>query len=76
MSYDFTIGPSPIGTDQPCQLTFHEFMLYDSINWNQNGYICWDNTAKQFYLLPFPAMSQPVNASISMQPSIKKKGHK
>ena len=55
MSDNFTIGAAPVGTDTPCQLTFHEFIMYDSVNWNQNGYICWDNTLKQFYLVPFPS---------------------
>lgn len=49
----FVIPPNPYEGD-PCQLQFHQFMIYDAVNWTQDGYLCWDATAKQFYVQPFP----------------------
>ena len=57
MSVDFTIGSEPIGTSTPCQLKFHEFKIYDTYNWNVNGSIHFDNTSKDFILVPTPTSS-------------------
>ncbi len=52
MNQDFTIGDTPIGTETPCKLKFHEFVIYDSENWTQTGVVKWDAVNKQFYVVP------------------------
>lgn len=56
---NFQIGNSPIGLNEPCKLTFHEFPIYDSINWTQTGILKWDALNKCFFVLPDPVEPQP-----------------
>lgn len=68
MSGNFTIGSAPVGTDNPSQLYFHEFVIYDSINWTQSGNLCWDATNQVFYVVPFTdkgVKSEPKKTKLS-----------
>lgn len=53
MSYDMCLGSSPIPSETSSKLTFHQYTIYDSANWTQDGYICWNASLKEFYLVPF-----------------------
>ena len=50
MSENFIIG-GPESTT-PCYLKFHQFDIYNSIEWTQSGTLKWNAETKQIYVLP------------------------
>lgn len=52
MSNDFALGSYPIPDEPGCVLTFHQYVIYDSVNWTQSGVVRWNATTKQFEVQP------------------------
>lgn len=48
---NFQIG-STIPPENVCQLTFHQYVIYDSENWTQSGTLKWDAPNKCFIVVP------------------------
>ncbi len=47
------LGSTPIPASDNCILQFHQYKIYDSVEWLQDGYLCWSAADKQFYVEPF-----------------------
>ncbi len=58
MSDDFVIGSTPIPEINNCSLKFHQYTIYDSVNWTQSGVLRWNATLKCFEVLPDPVPPQ------------------
>jgi hypothetical protein len=57
MSNNIQIGStntSPPAT--PFTAVIHGKTIYDSINWTQNGTLCWDATNKVFIVTPYSTL--------------------
>lgn len=55
MSYNFIIPPSPVNST--CQLTFHEYVIYDSINWTNAGNLYFNSVTGNYEVVPNPIIS-------------------
>ncbi len=64
MSDDFVIGSTPIPEINNCSLKFHQYTIYDSVNWTQSGVLRWNATLKCFEVLPDPVPPQNENIEI------------
>ena len=53
MSDDMIIGSSPIPPYITSKLSFHQYTIYDSTNWTEDGYLCWSAIDRNFYVMPF-----------------------
>lgn len=68
MSNNFIIGDSNVDINEPCYLKFHQFDIYNSVDWTSSGQLCWNSATKQIYVQPFPEKEilvepiQPVNS--------------
>jgi len=43
---NFQIGSTPIDDQIECSLKFHQYDIYNSVLWQNDGLLCWDRTAK------------------------------
>ena len=73
MSDDFVIGSSPIPEINTCSLKFHQFILYDSVNWTQSGVLRWNATTKSFEVLPDPLTNLTEKEEITTPISVNSK---
>lgn len=69
-SNDTYIGDNPATGNS--KLFFHQYLIYDNLNWTSDGYLCWDATNQCFYVQPFPQIPQ-INPRMTQAPKLQKK---
>jgi len=51
---NYVIGNQEIDPSELCSLKFHQYNIYNSIEWTQSGQLYWDAVAKQIIVIPNP----------------------
>jgi len=58
-SDDSYIGNNPASSANS-KLFFHQYLIYDNLNWTASGNVCYDATTQSFYVVPFPQASAQI----------------